>query len=73
MPEVKNLDYLPVLMEAIVNTNGRMEDPSNHRTSENGQSKAGKLLKQFDMIQESCPKSLRRTRAIGANVVYKYL
>jgi hypothetical protein len=73
MPEVKNLDHLPVLMEAVVNPDRRMKNPSNHGTSENWQSKARKLLKQFNVIQESCPKSLRRTRAIGANVVYKDL
>jgi hypothetical protein len=66
---MKDLDHVPVLMKAVVNTNRRMEDSSNRGTPGNRQSNPRKLSEQFNVIQESCSKPPCRARAVGANIV----
>jgi hypothetical protein len=68
MPEVKNFDQVLVVVNAIVNPNREMSQNSNATTVCDHSPQTGKILQQFDVIQQRPAKAFGSRIVVGANV-----
>lgn len=69
MPEMDNFDNLPVLVNAVVDANGRMYKLANFRQTRNGRAKTWEILKQVDMVKKRRAKTLGSAWIVCADVV----